>query len=84
MKLKDALEKKDLDVDYIMSILSLYEQDEYVKPNNSNNHFTVFQQLFEMNLVVRNVVPVWRDGALIGSEITFLFNLDLDYSFALI
>lgn len=78
MNLLEVLKKKEFDLEYVKSILNQYEENYPVKPDGED--YNLFNQLFELNLVIKETVPIWRNSTLLGSEITFVYNMDLDYS----
>jgi hypothetical protein len=77
---ENALRKKEVDPEYFIERISNYPPDTWVMPTNlESNDYTVFSNLFEYNLVARKYVPIWSKGQLRGSNVFFMYNLDLKF-----
>jgi hypothetical protein len=75
---ESALQKKDLNPEYWMERICKFPPDTWVMPTNrEDDDYDVFSQLFELQLVARKYVPLWKDGMLKGARVYFMYNLDL-------
>lgn len=81
MNLIDILKRREYNYKHFEDVLNRYEEGSVIKPTGED--YNLFNQLFELNLVIKQTVPIWKNGALIGSEITFAYQMDLDYSYLL-
>jgi hypothetical protein len=85
MDLKLVMKKRlpeNWDVEYYHNIISRFPENEWFYPSNlnSDNEFTICDQLAHEDIIVKCVVPSYKNGSFIGHMIYFFYNSSLDYS----
>ncbi len=72
------------DVDYYLSILFSYPENEWFSPNDGDegrDHqgFTICDYLYSRHIIACQSCPIWNNSSFLGIQRQFFYNKNMDF-----